>query len=108
MFFDFDTTALFGSATQELCHYTSRILHSNNVKQVTQYINEKHALLTNCNAFERGEQLTRSGNRHRFAERLDADVLQASLTAERRINKFKDPSLTAERRIKRAPHGHWN
>jgi hypothetical protein len=43
-----------------------------------------------------GERLTKPGHRHQFAERLDADVLQASLAAERRTMKFKDPPWSQE------------
>ncbi len=32
------------------------------------------------------------GNRHSFAERLDRDRLQASLTAEKRVKKFQIPA----------------
>ena len=59
---DLDTDTLFRSSTQKLAAYPTRILHSNNVKQVTKYIKEKHALLTNCNAFNRAKQLTLPGN----------------------------------------------
>jgi hypothetical protein len=39
-FFDLDTTALFGLATQSLASPALRMLHSNNVVQVTAYIRE--------------------------------------------------------------------
>jgi exonuclease III len=93
---DFDTTALFGSATQHLAHHTERILHSNNVKQVTQYIREKHKILSNHNAFERAHRLSQPGEKHQFAERLDADILRASLIAESRIRRYKDPPWSLE------------
>ena len=32
-----------------------------------------------------------TGNRHQFAERLDKDVLEASLAAEKRIARFGEP-----------------
>jgi exonuclease III len=95
-FIDFDTEALFGSATQQLVHHTTRILHSNNVKQVTQYIREKHQLLSNHNAFARADKLSNPGVRHQYAERLDADVLRASLIAEHRIHRYKDPPWSIE------------
>jgi hypothetical protein len=88
--------ALFGSATQQLVHHTERILHSNNVKQVTQYIREKHQLLSNHNAFKRADKLSNPGERHQYAERLDANILQASLIAERRIQCYKNPPWSIE------------
>ena len=95
-FIDFDTEALFGSATQTLVNHSSRILHSNNVKQVTQYIIQKHAMLTSCNAFERADALEKPGHRHQFAERLDADVLRTSIIAERKTQRFREPSWSIE------------
>lgn len=68
IFLDFDTQKLFGSTTQSLVNYPLRNLHSNNIRQVTSYVQEKHRLLSQCNAFERGNQLEASGNRHKFAE----------------------------------------
>jgi hypothetical protein len=91
LFIDFDTETLFGSATQTLVNHASRILHSNNVKQVTQYIKQKHAMLTACNAFARVEELAKPGIRHQFAERLDADLLRISIIAERRTQRFQNP-----------------
>jgi hypothetical protein len=44
------------------------------------------------NAFIRGDQLTMTGNRHAVAKRLDNDVLNASLSAEKRIKKYKSPA----------------
>jgi hypothetical protein len=78
-----------------LSTYSSRILHSNNIKQVT-HIKEKHALLLSCNAFERAEQLSRPGERHQFAERLDADFLRMSIIAERRTKQFREPPWSIE------------
>jgi hypothetical protein len=95
-YIDLNTEQLFGSATQVLSTYSSRILHSNNIKQVTQYIKEKHALLLSCNAFEQAEQLSRPGERHQFAERLDADFLRMSIIAERRTKQFREPPWSIE------------
>lgn len=95
-FIDFDTEKLFGSATPTLMNHSSRILHSNNVKEVTQYITQRHALLTSCNAFARAKALTKPGNRHQFAERLDADVLRTSNIAERRTHRFREPPWSIE------------
>jgi hypothetical protein len=66
------------------------------VKQVTQYIREKHQLLSQHNVFERAKHLSKPGTRHQYAERLDADILRASLIAERRIHKYKDPPWSIE------------
>ena len=91
-FFDFNTDILFGNATPSLATPTQRILHSNNVKQVTYYIKELYELLEKCNAFNRARQLSLPGNRHAFAERLDADMVQSSLAAEKRIKRYGEPA----------------
>ncbi|KAI2499112.1 hypothetical protein MHU86_15382 [Fragilaria crotonensis] len=91
-FFDFDTDKLFGNSTQALAPPSLRILQSNNVKQVTQYIREKYRQLDNCNAFRRGEQLMAQGDRHAQAERLDRDVIRASLSAEKQTQKYQSPA----------------
>ena len=74
-YFDFDTEQLFGNATQELSTPSQRILRSNNIEQVTQYLKFKYEYLMSRNAFERIKQLSMPGNRHEFAERLDKDML---------------------------------
>ncbi|KAI2499828.1 hypothetical protein MHU86_14645 [Fragilaria crotonensis] len=91
-FFDLDTDKLFGSQTQPLATPPLRMMHSTNVKQVTQYLREKYKQLEQCNAFARGYQLSMPGNRHSFAERLDRDLLQASLSAEKRVKKLQSPA----------------
>ena len=91
-FFDFDTAKLFGSETQELETRPRRILQTSNTKQVTEYIRQKHSLLQQCAAFTRMLKLSSPGQRPAFAERLDADVLNASLTAEKRIPKYDTPA----------------
>ena len=65
---DFDTSALFGTPLQELAKFAARGLHSNNVRQNTQYIETKYALLQSQNAFARSLLLDNPGDRHRFAE----------------------------------------
>jgi hypothetical protein len=70
-FFDFDTTALFGTTTPALANPQQRILHSTNVKQSTIYIKLVYDYLVQCNAFERANRLAHPGDRHAFAERLD-------------------------------------
>ena len=91
-FLDFDTQKLFGIDTQALGSYSDRILHSSNVAQTTQYIKAKYDLLLQHKAFERGNQLTQPGERHEFAERLDRDVVSASLAAERQMKKVGEPA----------------
>jgi hypothetical protein len=91
-FFDFDTDQLFGNATPTLSSSTQRILHSTNAKQVTQYIKILYDLLVKCNAFSRARRLRLPGNRHSFAERLDKDMVQASLAAEKRIKRYGEPA----------------
>ena len=95
-FIDLNTKILFGTSIQPLAKFSDRILHSNNIRQVTKYIQIKHKMLTACNAFERGNQLEEPGNRHAFAERLDSDVLRSSLSAEKRLKKYKDPAWSIE------------
>ena len=95
-FVDLNTHILFGATIQPLAKFSDRVLHSNNIRQVTKYIQLKHRMLTACNAFERGNQLEKPDNRHTFAERLDADVLRCSLSAEKRIKKYKEPAWSIE------------
>ena len=91
-FLDFDTQKLFGTETQSLGKHSDRILHSNNEAQSTQYLQEKYDLLLQHNAFARGDQLSRPGEKHAFAERLDQDVVSASLVAEQRMKRFGAPA----------------
>jgi hypothetical protein len=91
-YFDFDTKALFGNKTQTLAPLSLRILKSKNAEQVTQYIKLKYDYLENRNAFNRAAQLTMPGNRHAVAERLDADVLKASLDSENNTRQFREPA----------------
>jgi exonuclease III len=91
-FFDIDTDLLFGTSTPTLASPQQRILNSKNVKQATSYIKMVYDYLVNCNAFERAECLSHPGNRHAFAERLDKDMLQACLMAERKLTRFGEPA----------------
>ncbi len=84
-FLDFDTDKLFGNPTSDLASVKRRMLKANNTAQVTTYINKMYELLLAHNAFDPGTRLTYPGNRHQFAERLDGDVLAASLAAETAI-----------------------
>jgi hypothetical protein len=95
-FVDINTNILFGSNLQPLAKFTDRILHSNNIRQTTKYIQLKHKMLTACNAFARGNQLENPDDRHTFAERLDADILRCSLSAEKKLRKYKDPPWSIE------------
>ena len=88
---DFDEHALFGGQTQQLASYSRRGLRANNLKQVTEYLKEKHRLLEAKNVYERITQLEHPGNRHAFAERLDRDIVAASLSAEQQITRFEQP-----------------
>jgi exonuclease III len=90
-YLDFNTHLLFGSPTQQLSRSVARGLQAKNVIQITKYISEKHRMLSECNAFERAKRLEFPGNRHRFAEKLDADIVQRSLSAERRTSKYGAP-----------------
>ena len=91
-FFDFDTDKLFGTRTPKLATHAKRILKSNNIRQVTQYIKEKYEYLQRWNAFNRAKQLTHPENCHQYAERLDKDMLQASLVAEQRTQRYGEPA----------------
>jgi hypothetical protein len=91
-YFDFDSDVLFGTSTPKLATPSLRVLKSNNIEQVTQYIKLKYDYLMSRNAHRRAEQLSLPGNRHEFAERLDSDVLKASLDAERRTKQFREPA----------------
>ncbi|KAI2490946.1 hypothetical protein MHU86_23634 [Fragilaria crotonensis] len=96
-YLDFDSNALFGSDTQQLVSAEKRDLSSNNTQQVTEYIREKYRILFHHhNAFVRSVQLTQPGNRHAFAERLDQDVLTASLAAAAKVKKFGEPAWSVE------------
>ena len=71
---------------------------------MTEYIRKKHELLQAHNAFERSERLSLPGNRHAYAERLDRDVLHASLAAEKAMRRYGSPSwsvalATARRKV---------
>ena len=96
-FFDFNTTLLFGSATQSLVTQQKRGLSTSNVHQVTEYIREKHRILFgHHNASSRALQLSLPGNRHEQAERLDSDVLAASLAAETKVRRVGEPAWSVE------------
>ena len=90
-FYDFDIRKLFGTMIQPLSKFEPRLLYSTNAKQVTSYLRRMHSIIQSCNAYARGDSLENQGNRHAFAERLDSDILQASLASERSIPKFHTP-----------------
>jgi hypothetical protein len=96
LFLDFDTAKLFGSPTPDLATPTRRMLKSNNAHQVRAYIDHMYHLLLVHNAFDRGDRLTYPGIRHQFAERLDRDVLAASLAAEASIPQFGEHAWSIE------------
>ena len=92
-FFDFSTEHLFGTSTPMLANPALRILQSKNVKQTTSYIKIVYDYLTQCNAFERAKRsLCHPGNQHAYAERLDKDMIQACLMAEKRIKRYGEPT----------------
>ena len=90
-YIDFDTCMLFGSPTQQLGKLAERGLQSRNVAQITKYIAAKHRMLTESNVIERAKRLELPGNRHKYAEKLDADVVQRSLSAEQRTSHYGAP-----------------
>jgi hypothetical protein len=95
-FLDFDTDKLFGNPTSDLASVKRRMLKANNTAQVTTYINKMYELLLAHDAFDRGTRLTYPGNCHQFAERLDRDVLAASLAAETAIPQFGEHAWSIE------------
>ena len=74
---------------QELAQYAARGLHSNNIAQMTRFLEEKYSLLLDQNAFALSLALEQPGNRHNRAERLDRTVLRVSLSAENRVRPFR-------------------
>ena len=91
MFVDFDSQILFGTNIPKLAKYEPRMLNSVNIRQVTEYIRNLHDRLAANNVFERAERLTHAGDRHQFAERIDRDVLVASLAAEKATTRYEAP-----------------
>ncbi|KAI2513650.1 hypothetical protein MHU86_790 [Fragilaria crotonensis] len=100
---DFDTAKLFGSSTPDLVTHTRQMLRANNVHQVTAYIDRTYQLLEAHNAFARSRRFTFPGNRHQFAERLDRDVLAASLSAESSIPPFGEHAWSKQLSRARRP-----
>ena len=98
-FFDLDIDQLFGTQIQPLSKFEPRLLHSTNVRQVTEYIRRKFKALQECNAFARSDRLLQAGDRHAFAERLDSDVLRISLSTERSITKFNTPAWSVHQKV---------
>ena len=90
-FLDLSISTLFDIQLQPLAKCVPRVLQSTNVNQVTAYIETKYEYLCKHNVFERIKQLERPGDRHRFAERLDKDVVEASLAAEKKIKRYGEP-----------------
>ena len=82
-FVDLSVTELFGTLIQPMAKMEPRILKSNNLRQVTEYIRKKYEILESHNVFRRIDRLLLLGNRHSYAERLDTDVVAASLSAEK-------------------------
>ena len=95
-FLDFDASVLLGTQTPHLGSSASRILRTSNISQVTQYIKTKYDLLQEHNVFERMGRLEHPGNRHAYAERLDKDIVAASLTAEQQMKRYGTPAWSME------------
>ena len=91
-FIDFKTSTLFGSETQSLSKRVPRMLQTKNIAQTTAYLREKYRIMENHNAFARAETLTLPGDRHTFAERLDKDLREASLAAEKTLKHYGEPA----------------
>ena len=95
-YFDFDSTALFGTATQDLATRHKRGLVTSSIHHVTTYIRKKYELLIQHNTFQRAASLQHPGNRHSHAERIDLDVAAASLAAEAALPKYDEPAWSVE------------
>ena len=95
-FIDLATPILFGLQIQPLAKYEPRVLQASNIHQVTEYIEKKHEYLCQHNVFERVQRLLIPGNRHDYAERIDKDVLSASLAAEQKIKIFGEPQWSVK------------
>jgi hypothetical protein len=93
---DLSIDELFGTQIQPLAKFEPRILKSNNKNQVTAYIKAKHKFLVDHNVFQRTKRLECSGNRHQYAERMDRDVVAASLAAEQSIPQYDKPPWSVE------------
>ena len=95
-FFDFDTTLLFGSPTQDLAIPQKRRLCTSHLKNTTAYIEKTYELLEAHNVIERVECLTLLGDRHSKAEAIDRDVTAACLTAESSLPAYGDAAWSVE------------
>jgi hypothetical protein len=87
-FLDFDTQALFGNPIPDLAAPQHGQLSTSNIHQVTAYIDQKYDCLEKHNVFERAERLSYLGNRHAFAERIDKDIVAASIFAGKALPQF--------------------
>lgn len=90
-FIDLSFSAVFGTHIQPLAKYEPRVLQATNIHQVTEYIEKKYEYLCQHNVFEGAQRLLLPGNRHQYAERIDKDILDASLAAEKKITRFGEP-----------------
>ncbi len=95
-FVDPSTDKLFGIQIQPLSKHEPRVLKAIILKQVTAYIKAKHKYLEAHNVFDRMKRLELSGNRHKYAEKIDKDVEAASLAAEKSIPHFDQPFWSVE------------
>ena len=95
-FFDFHIGTLFGTDIQPLSKFEPRLLQSTNARQVTAYLRRLDTILQASNAYTRGDRLERRGDRHRFAERLDSDMVAGSLASERALPFAHKPAWSME------------
>ena len=83
-FFDFNTTKLFGSNTPNF---------TDEQRQASDSVHTPETPVTQpMRRVQENGKMSSPGNRHSFAERLDTDALNASLTAEQRIPKYDTPA----------------
>ncbi len=75
---------------------------------MTQYIKLKYDLLQEHNVFERMQRLDHPGNRNEYAERMDKDILSASLAAEKQIKRYASPAWSLELVAARKKVTYWS
>ena len=83
--------SLFGTQFQPLAKHQPRMLQSHNVGQVTDYIRTKYQWMAQHNVFDRVKRLNVERDNHHLAERLDKDLVAASLYAKKKTRRMAEP-----------------
>jgi hypothetical protein len=88
-FLDFDKAALFGSQSPSLASIHRRDLHAKNPKEVTKYLEAKHALMEAHNIFDCIQRLITDPNLNpALAKSIDTDLYRISIVASKKCQKF--------------------